>query len=833
MKNRIFILTLAFVLCISTVFAQSSEMQNIYLQDFSVTDNVSSNITPSANSSFSAEVSDGSLHMTTDSFCYFRASTSFDNITAANSKDNSGGLTYYNKGFYTGYKLDEPQNIVHTDENTYTVRYKVDAGGSNALLLDEMDGYTAIGFHTFNNQDRKDKPVNTTDVKFNIASGLFSKDDNAVTFRFRIYAEQANAPLNMTYVRTNGSYATQNLFEFTEDEIGRWITKEASLTDIDLTALITQDSGAALQQYAFRLNTTLGYDLYLHSIEIVRDNIDINPSAGNNVYEVKINENPLYGDVDFSYDMVLPGGIVSIDDICGDSCVEPVEYNSGKNRITVNLLNAHKDELATVVYDLNGTEATVSLEYTDESGNNALKEVFVGDVADRVLTYALSYNMLNAANTFSIYEGDVLVASTDAPLGIKNRADNANTFVQYYSVYQNQSSQALYAMFDNISVMLLENEVYKSFVEDIESIELPDIVRGDFTLPSTGAMNGNSIAWESGNTDIIAVNGFDATVYQDADENKTAVLTATISDGMFSVSSEFEVTVKAIKGEFADRFPVEEMVDGENVVAITHIKNAGRSGAKKIRFMAVSYKNGKIIDRAMCERNVTGEYGSLDFELTVKKGDDIKYYLWDENNVSVINNAPHIYNAKFENKVLGAVIKWEKAYDDFNAVESYRIERNDGKIIVTDGEECDNNMLKFFDSEVAENITYTYILTAFDTNGKTSESVSGKVKKVNMPYSMYLTTPFSGDGVYYGGNHISFIYRTETERAAYTECRIYNDESCIFIPSGKYAAFVTDLSDMTENIVVRFTYASAEETKFKFMYNGKKPTEALPKYRKP
>ena len=39
--------------------------------------------------------------------------------------------------------------------------------------------------------------------------------------------------------------------------------------------------------------------------------------------------------------------------------------------------------------------------------------------------------------------------------------------------------------------------------------------------------------------------------------------------------------------------------------------------------MAVSYKNGEIFDRAVCEKDVSGEYEGLDFEVTVKKGDNI------------------------------------------------------------------------------------------------------------------------------------------------------------------------------------------------------------------
>ena len=211
----------------------------------------------------------------------------------------------------------------------------------------------------------------------------------------------------------------------------------------------------------------------------------------------------------------------------------------------------------------------------------------------------------------------------------------------------------------------------------------------------------------------------------------------------------------------------------------------------------------------------------MDFELDVKYGSEIKYYLWDENNAPIVNNAPYIYDAKFENKTLGAVIKWEKAYDDFDAVESYIIERSDGKVYVTDGEEYGENTLRFFDSDAIENKIYTYTLRAVDTNQKESKALMGTAKKMNMPYYMNLTSTYSEAAIYDGGNHVGFVYRNDPDRAAYTELSTYEGQNCIFIPSGKYAAFVTDLSDVSKNIVVRFTYASSLDTRLKFMYNGK------------
>ena len=521
--------------------------------------------------------------------------------------------------------------------------------------------------------------------------------------------------------------------------------------------------------------------------------------------------------------MTFPKDIACFEDVCGDSCVTGCAYNTGKSRMKVNLLNQNMVEIATVVYDLDGDTGTVSLAYTDEDGNAALEEIYSGELVGKEYRYVISYNMTDAVNTFSICEGDSVVAQTEAPLGIVNRDTASKTFVQYYNIVQNKSSKAVYSRVDNIGISFLENALYKGFVEDMAAIELPDTVREDFELPVQGMVNESSISWESSDTAYITIDGATARVNRGVEEDVTVTLTATISDGVFNVSSDFNVIVKTLKGEFTDRYDITEIIADGNVNAKTTLTNVGTTGASKVSMVAVSYKNGEIFDRDICEREVTSEYGSLDFEVNVAQGDAVKYYFWDENNVPVVNHAPHIYVTSFEDKIQGAVVKWEKAYDDFGAVETYRIERSDGKMFVTDGEVIEGGMLKFFDSEATTNSSYIYKLVAVDTNQKESEAVNGIARRLEMPYSMNLNATYSQDGSYDGGNYIAFLYKSDPDRAAYTEHRTYNGEECVFVPNGKYAAFTTDLSGVFKDVAVRFTYASAVDTKLKFMYNGKQP----------
>ena len=826
MKRKIFIF--AAVLISATmainVCAETEMPQNIYEQDFSIAADVSKNITPAANNSFSAEITDGVFDMKTDSLCFFRAGSSFasfdgfKNADEANNSKNSKGLKYYNKWWYKGFKLNEPQNIVHTDGKTYTVNYKVESGGNNALLLDEVGGLTAIGFHTYNNEDSTSKPVNTPNVKFVVGESAAVQTENNVKFIFKVYAEQANAKLKMTYINSGGETVTKELFSFAENEVGQWISKEVSITDINLSALVTQE---ASQQYTFRLATDLGYDIYLHSIEILKVSDEVEESDEINRYVQTVNNQPLYGDFDFSYELTFPSGEACFTDICGDACVTDCEYNNGKNEMTVNLLNQNEVEIAKVKYVLDGITGTVSLAYTDEGGNTSFEQIYEGELVDKEYRYKLSYDMVDATNTFSIFEGDEVIAETEAPLEILNKADAATTFVKYYSVEQKKSSEAIYSKIDNISVDFTESIEFARLMQDMASISLPKTVRGNFKLPAFGNTTENPISWEIEEAGPITIDGENAIVSRDDNDDITVTLKATISDGIFSVSSDFEVVVKALKGEFAEQLDVVESDNGETVTATTTLKNAGTVGADKISFVAVSYSGGEIVDREICARDVSSKYQKLDFTVTVDKGDEIKYYLWDENNVPIVNHAPHIYKADFKNKARGAVITWEKAYDDFDAVDIYQVVRSDGKVFLTDGEEYGENMLRFIDDEIEEGIEYSYELVALDSNQKGSDKIVNQAKKLPMPYSMDMTRSFDSAATYDGGNHISFIYTNDSERAAYTEHAVYHGEECTFIPFNKYAAFITDIYDIYKDIAIRYTYASPDEVELRLIYNGK------------
>lgn len=819
MKRKIFILALTLILAAFDVYAETT--QNIYLQDFSVTTDVSQDITPEVNNSFSAEVKDSALDMKTDSICFFRAGSVFTRDNC-NSAENSKGIKYYNRWWNTYSKLDEPRQLSNTDGTTYTVNYGNPDGGTNSFILEEVEGLAAFGFHTFD-MNRADRPVATPDVKFVVDSKAFAATDNDVTFRFKVYAEQANSRLNMTYVPKEGGERGKQLFTIAENEVGRWLTKEVDFSDINLTGFVFQDKGQGWeQQYTFRLSTDLGYDIYLHSIEIVKTDEEVNSAAESNKYEVKVNENPLYGDVDFCYDLTFPMGETFISDVCGDACVAESAYNTGKNQLTVNLFNQNMIEIAEVQYNLDGDTGTVSLAYTDESGNTALEQIYQGELIGKEYSYKLKYNAENSTNTFSVFEGENLVAQTSAPLNIKNISEALKTFVQYYSIEHNKSSNAIHSRVDNISISFTENDLYRGISEDLAAIVIPQNVRGNFELPSVGTLYGNNISWASSNTSAITIDGSIARVNRGLEEDIPVTLTATVSNELFSLSGEFEVSVKAFKGEFADKYDVIETDNGETITAVTNLTNAGMSGADKISFIAVSYENGEIIDRDECEMEVLSQYQSIEFDVTVQKGDEIKYYLWDENNVPIVNHAPHIYSATFYNKARGAVVEWEKAYDDFDAVETYQVKRSDGKVFLTDGEENGENILRFFDSDAKDDIVYTYEITALDSNQKTSEALTGRAKKVSMPYSMDLTQVFPSETNYDGGNHIIFIYKSDPARAAHTEQRVYEGQRCIFIPNGKYAAFTTDLARDYKNIAVRFTYASPVNTSFKFMYNGKR-----------
>ncbi len=698
----------------------------------------------------------------------------------------------------------------------YTVNYQITDGGTNALILDEIDGLPAIGTTTFKSSATE---VKINEAKFNVTSGGFTSDYNTVKIRVKAFADKVNAPLNIVYVRAdNGEYATVNLFKTTEQEVGKWITKEATITNIDLTKKIIQDPGRYEQQYNIKFNTNRGYDVFLHSIELFKADGEVNANADSNVYLSQISDTPLYGDADLSFDLYFKSGEGLTNDDCGDECIIQSSYNTGKNSMSVNLLNQEKSKIATVLFELDGENGVVSLIYTDGSGNNAAYPVYEGVVADKEYTYKLGYDMSNAKNTLAVYEGDVVVAQTELALDMINKDENEQTFAQYYSIEQNKTSDGIYSAIDNISVTYTENPIYKSLQEDLASIELPSTVRENFELPVTGSVNGNRIEWASSDDNIIQISGNMAIISRGVEQDSTATLTATITDGLFTVEKSYDVSVKALNGEFVSVLGITETeVDG-TVTATTSVLNAGTTGAGKISLVAVSYKNGEIFDRDICEKEVTSEYQRLDFEATVSKGDEIKYYILDENSVPIVNHVPHIYTSAFYDKAKGAVVEWEKAYDDFGAIDTYQVTRSDGKVFYTDGESY-GDKLRFYDAEAIEGTTYTYELIALDSNRQSSKVITGSAVKISMPYSITLNSEYVADAVYDGGNHISFIYKPGEARAAYTIPKVYMGEKCIFIPNGKYAAFQKDIASINKDVAVRFTYATPVETKFKFMYN--------------
>ena len=160
-------------------------------------------------------------------------------------------------------------------------------------------------------------------------------------------------------------------------------------------------------------------------------------------------------------------------------------------------------EIAEVQYDLEGNSGTVSLAYTDMSGNTAFEQIYQGELVGKEYSYKLSYNMADATNTFYIFEGENIVAQTSVPLSIKNLGETEKTFAQYYSFEHGKSSNAIYSRIDNISILFTENAEYRGMGEDLAAIVLPQTVRTDFQLPVVGSMNGNVITWESYDTSAI------------------------------------------------------------------------------------------------------------------------------------------------------------------------------------------------------------------------------------------------------------------------------------------------------------------------------------------
>lgn len=176
--------------------------------------------------------------------------------------------------------------------------------------------------------------------------------------------------------------------------------------------------------------------------------------------------------------------------------------------------------------------------------------------------------------------------------------------------------------------------------------------------------------------------------------------------------SEPRYTLAADDGETEIAQPEDGFVNTEVTVS-----GLGKLNSERVFLVvyAINRATGKIEAAA-------NDYASVDgrAKLTLKCGAqldaaacDYRYYVWDDGFHSLINSAPAaVGNFRVDSRVTGARLTFDKAQDDFDAVEEY--------VIIRDGEEYARTKSTVY-TDTAPGESHSYSVVACDHMGLTSE----------------------------------------------------------------------------------------------------------------
>ncbi len=379
-------------------------------------------------------------------------------------------------------------------------------------------------------------------------------------------------------------------------------------------------------------------------------------------------------------------------------------------------------------------------------------------------------------------------------------------------------------------VKVLEHPDHINAKEDVAAIviDIPESfrVRDNFTLPET--VDGSAISWSSSNLSVLAINGYGVDVTRSA-EDTFATLTASVTVGDFTVTRDFDITVAALSNVFAEVGDVKETVAAGKVSATLKVKYPGKAGNFSFIAYVVDHVTGDVSDaKADTKTVLEGDiYKTLDFsvaDLSKTASDEVMYYFWSDNQVSMVNCAPaDIDDLKATGKVLGVALDWTPTADDNNAIEYYDIFR--------DGEHIGQSFTNYYIDKTAEKDTeYAYNVVPYDTN--TLSSISGEVSGETIPmhYIDYNKLGMGDTDYTVGFNHKE--PSTDPNRDAYcfiTEVEDKNGDKCYAISTtNKYVHITSDKTCVnavtrdTRSVVLEITYLDTTG-KLTLQYNSEIP----------
>ncbi len=376
-----------------------------------------------------------------------------------------------------------------------------------------------------------------------------------------------------------------------------------------------------------------------------------------------------------------------------------------------------------------GTVATIdniSLQYTEDGAGVLAKEDL-----DAIDLDALVEDSFVLPNTGDINGADIEWVSSDPSILEILVEDGVYTATPICDVEAQEVTLTATATIDVVSctkeftITVAEHADHIKLEEEVAALELEELggtgrASADFTVPTQGSDENVYVSWSSDDIDYtdgaaIIVSGGVAQVFR-GEWDTVVTLTATITVGNFSDTKDFVITIPGLEGVKATIGAMTETpstVEGINYISsAVRVSSPGVSGP--LTFAAFSLDaNGNVVDREE-HTQVVSEYSTYDFAITnlqTTGATEVKYYFWDANGVSIINNEPtQVKDLVAEGKARGVRLNWTASVDDFESIAYYAVYR-DGALI-----DMVIDSTTYLDTEVVVGEEHTYTVVPFDKN---------------------------------------------------------------------------------------------------------------------
>lgn len=363
-----------------------------------------------------------------------------------------------------------------------------------------------------------------------------------------------------------------------------------------------------------------------------------------------------------------------------------------------------------------------------------------------------------------------------------------------------------------------EHDDHKKVVEAKEAlvIDVPStyMVEEDFTLPIVG-LHDAQISWQTDNVGALSVNnqtGY-ATVTR-ANDDVEVLLTASITVGSFTKEKEYSIIVTGLSSVLSEIGEITETPAGEGKINASVTLQTPVTGNLTFAAFAVN-ASGEIVSRGTDTKTVASRTTPVTFNVTnldKPEGTEVKYYLWDENGVSLENTVPtEIKDLTADGKVRGVRLNWSASKDDNNAIKYYSIFRNDSDLPIANITDT-----TYLDTTVERGVNYEYRVVPVDANYLENISNTDDAKSdIDMYFLDFETGAASG----------IFEYKVSGSSLTKGEKVEKDGVVCGATPNGGWLTVRTDaacISGEDRNIVVRVTYFDADNY-ISIFYNRELP----------